>query len=85
MVENPFSLFDISADGNKIVYTYKNENTIEVRTVYLENDRIANSTTIYSSGPNEYISMAFGNHDSSKIIVQGGYGKNYVIELRYKN
>ena len=85
LVENPFSLFDISADGNKILYTYKSDNAIEVRIAYLENDGIINSTTIYSSGPNEYISMAFWNHDGSKIIVRGGFGKNHVIELRYKN
>lgn len=85
LIENRISLFAISADVTKIVYAYKNENTFEVRIAYLENDSISNSTTIYSSGTNEYISKAFWNYDGSKIIVQGGLGRNYVIELRYKN
>lgn len=46
---------------------------------YLENGGISNSTTIYSSGSNEYIGMAFWNHDGSKIIVHGGLGRNHVI------
>ena len=29
IIENPFRLFDISADGNKIAYTIKNKNSIE--------------------------------------------------------
>lgn len=83
IIENPFCLFDISADGNKIAYTIKNENSIEVRIAYLKNDGIANSTTIYASGHNESTDMAFWNHDGSKIITQGDFGKSYVIELDY--
>ena len=83
IIENPFCLFDISADGNKITYTIRNENSIEVRIAYLKNDGIGNSTTIYSSGLNESVDMAFWNHDGSKIIAQGDYGKSYVIELDY--
>jgi Tol biopolymer transport system component len=83
LIDNPFSLFDISADGNKIVYTVNDDDSIDVKMAYIENDSISNSTTLYRAGLNESIGLAFWNHDGSKIVVRGDYGKNYIIELEY--
>lgn len=40
IIENPSCLFDISADGNKIVYTVNDDESIDVRTAYLKNNQI---------------------------------------------
>ncbi|HOV25536.1 MAG TPA: hypothetical protein PK566_04145 [Pseudobacteroides sp.] len=85
IVENPLCLFDISADGNKIVYTVKNEDSIDVKAAHIKNNGIGNSTTIYKAGLNEFIDRAFWNIDGSKVIIETEHGKSYVVELRYKN
>jgi len=83
IIENPYCLFDISADGSKIVYTVKNENSIDVKMAYLENDKITNNTTLYRTGLTESIGMAFWNGDGSKIVVESDYGNNFIIDLEY--
>lgn len=83
IIENQTRLFDISADGNKIVYTVDDNDSIDVRIAYFKNSGISNSTTIYRAGLNEYIASAFWNQDGSKIIVPSDHGKIYIIELGY--
>ncbi|HQD28335.1 TolB family protein [Acetivibrio saccincola] len=85
--------YDISPDGNRIVYFYDCEGSIDVKVATLSGKGIKDSTTIYKmvNNPSDIWWRVLWNGNGTKVLLSSNKSmessdelENYIIELEYK-